>query len=65
MTLFAPDLLAEITVYLRPDGSFQLACSKVPPDKDLHAKILQAYAASVFELAKTFGLSITKIERSP
>lgn len=62
MSLLAPDLLAEVVLEIRPDGSWQLTVSKLPPDPQLPLIVVRAILGAGFDLAKNYGISISKAE---
>lgn len=62
MSLLEPDLAAEIVVHVRPDGTWQLAVSKLAPDPALPPKVLQALFGAAFDLARVYGIAVTKAE---
>lgn len=62
MSLLEPDLAAEIVVHVRPDGTYQLAVSKLPPDPALPPKVVQALFGAAFDLSRVYKIPITKAE---
>lgn len=62
MSLLGPDLLAEVVVHVRPDATFQIQVSKFPPAKESAEAVVKAVIGAGFELAKMYGIRITRAE---
>lgn len=62
MSLLHPELLAEVVVEIRHDGTYQLTVSKIPPDPALPSIVVKAVLGSGFDLARMYRLNITKAE---
>ena len=59
MSLLKPALLAELSVYVRPDGTYHLTVSNTPPDPVIHEKIVRAALGAGADLARLYGLKLT------
>ena len=62
MSLLAPELLAEVMLFIRPDGTYQLNVSKFPPTAETTQAVVKAVISAGFDLARVYGVNVTKAE---
>lgn len=60
--LLHPALLAEVQIFIRPDGSYQLSVSKFPPQDGAPLHVVKAVIGAGFDLARVYGIQVTRAE---